>query len=166
MAEEKVPFDYKAYAADRTGWKLYTKYEREIVALFKDESEGSLDQYPLKGILNEIDGAFGQHTWKLNGKFNDAAESSLDIACMVKVKPEVKVTPRFIDVSSVLVNVFLMPNGKLHISIAQDTLSDAIINRDCILALAPDFKFLGTISFEQHPQVVELLLAEGFKFKS
>lgn len=172
MGEEKAPFDYDTYAVDRTAWKLYTRDGSEVVALFKDDNDSAIN-YPLKGIVLDVSESFDVNTWTLLGQFTiEDEESRLDITHMVRVKPEVKVEPevkvkpRFIDISPALVNVFLMPSGRLHVSTVQDNLSTAMTNKDLMKLTTPSFKFLGTISLEQQPQVIELLLAEGFKLKS
>ncbi len=166
MSEEKVPFDYDTYAADRTAWKLYTRKEYEVPALFKDNNDSAIN-YPLKGIVHGVRGAFDVNTWTLLGKFTiEEKESGLDITHMVRVKPEVKAKPRFIDAPPALVNVFLDTKTKqLHISGVKDNYESAIANQK-YLESVKHWKFLGTISLEQQPQVIELLLAEGFKLKS
>jgi hypothetical protein len=166
MSEKKVPFDYDTYAADRSAWKLYTRDGYEVPSLFKDDNDSAIN-YPLKGIVHGVDGAFDVNTWTLLGQFTiEEEESGLDITHMVRVKPEVKVEPRFIDAPAALVNVFLMPTGKLHVSTCKDDLPNAMAHIESVKVTAPSFKFLGTISLEQQPQVIELLLAEGFKLKS
>lgn len=166
MSEERIPFDYDTYAADRTAWKLYTRDGYEVPALFKDNNDSSIN-YPLKGIVHGVEGAFDVNTWTLLGQFTiEDDESRLDITHMVRVKPEVKAKPRFIDAPAALVNVFLMPTGRLHVSSPKDNLTSAMTHKESVKVTAPSFKFLGTISLEQQPQVIELLLAEGFKLKS
>lgn len=152
-----IPFDYELYRENPERWQLLSRDNRPVKILrYKKDYT-----YPLRGAIDKAD----RTSWTTGGLKYLSICSNDDITTMQEVadsKPE----HRHIDIKPILINLQLdKRTGKFHTTAPFESLEDAMLSKNHVTAFR-DWKYLGTISLEQHPQVIELLLAEGFKLKS
>ena len=168
MKTIKEPFNYKIYSSNPSLWKLQTILGLEVINLTC--TGDSRDTYPLVGQIIEKDSSIRKMSWTIKGAYHAALSgTSYDITIMERIEEieESKVKGKLIDCEPMLIAIFLDSDRKLKVSYGPtDSYLEVTSDVESIKRYNPDFEFLGIISLEQHPQVVELLLEKGFKFKS
>lgn len=160
--EEKIPFDYDKYAADRSAWKVYANNGEEIAFLMK--SPDGHDSYPFKGVILNTDGVPTCETWQGHGWYHTEPDADKNISHMVPIHKEKPVEPSVVSsLTPRLRNIFYnrednaVMMGVLH----HNTWVDAVHSAKRTCRDSPHLEHLCVSALEDHPQIREILIAKG-----
>ena len=157
MSDTSIPFDYDKYKADPSAYRLFTGEGREV---FKLEEVTGLQHYTLFAYFSKDPDSTGRYC-TTKGALYKGRTTAGNITSMIPVKKiykteiEYKIPPLF-------QNVYLI-KGKLTLGIPLTDYADC--QRWSKRHEEKGDIFLCTLSIEQHPQLLEVLLSLGLAEK-
>lgn len=160
---ERIPFDYDKYAADPSGWTLFTADDNQVVYLI--ETTESDDDYPFKGVYKSPEGRAQEATWTKEGHYVTSDRESLkNISYMTAVHKEKPVETKVVSsLTPRLRNIFYnRESNAVVMGIKTHELwTHALMSANSTMFSKPTLEHLCVVTLEDHPQIREILIAKG-----